>query len=152
MAHVKIWTDGACSGNPGPTGWAYKLEVWESDSSMPFAEKTGAGYIQFGTNNIGELTAVIEALKALKVFGTTVTVYSDSKYVINGITSWIHDWKKRGWKNSKKKPVLNKDLWVQLDLLASQHDITWKWVKAHNGDPNNELVDQLAVKQYADRM
>ncbi len=152
MAHVKIWTDGGCSGNPGPTGWAYKLEAYESDSTTPFATKLDSGYLAQGTNNIGELLAAINALAALKVPGTQVTLYSDSKYVINGITSWIHGWKQKGWKNSKKKPVLNKDLWIQLDLLNQQHDVTWEWVKGHSGDPNNEIVDQLAVQAYQEHM
>lgn len=152
MAHVKIWTDGACSGNPGPTGWAYKLEAWESEADKPFATKTGSGYMPDGTNNIGELVAVIEALEALKQPGLDVTVYSDSKYVIDGITSWIHGWKQRDWKNSKKKTVSNKDLWIRLDLLVSQHNVSWQWVKGHSGDSNNELVDQLAVNEYLSRM
>lgn len=134
---VDIYTDGACRGNPGPGGWGALLRYKGK-------EKTRYGGEANTTNNRMELTAVIKALESLNRPGCQVRVYSDSKYVLNGINEWISNWKKRGWKTAAKKPVLNVALWQELDALASQHDIEWHWVKGHSGDPGNERADALA--------
>ncbi len=136
---VIIYTDGACSGNPGPGGWAAALK-------FNGKEKQLSGGSAKTTNNRMELTAAIEALKALKR-SCRVTLYTDSKYLKNGIESWIHNWKKNGWKTAAKKPVLNEDLWRELDKLAAEHKVSWQWVKGHTGDKYNELVDTLAVTE-----
>jgi ribonuclease HI len=136
MKQVEIFTDGACKGNPGPGGWGALLRMGKHEKVMSGGEAET-------TNNRMELTAVIKALGAL-VEPCKVELYSDSKYVIDGITKWASSWVKRGWKTSAKKPVLNDDLWRELIGLASRHEITWHWVKAHNGHPENERVDQLA--------
>ncbi len=133
-----IYSDGACSGNPGPGGWgAYitKGGLIDPRSWYDGAAKT--------TNNIMELTAAIEGLYRIPK-GDEVEVRTDSKYVIDGITSWIHGWKKRGWKNSKQEPVKNKELWMRLDELASERKVKWTWVKGHAGEPGNEKADELA--------
>ena len=133
---VHIFTDGACKGNPGPGGWGAILK-YENIS------KEIKGFHPNTTNNIMELTAVIEALKAItrtcKIIFTT-----DSNYVKNGITKWIHQWKEKNWKTTGKKPVKNKDLWEILDQETQQHDITWEWVKGHSGHIENERADELA--------
>ena len=133
---VHIFTDGACKGNPGPGGWGAILKYGDH-------EKVLKGYSPETTNNIMELTAVIEALKSLtrpcKIILTT-----DSNYVKNGITEWIHSWKKKGWKTANKKPVKNKEYWQQLDVEVQRHTIDWKWVKGHSGHPENERADELA--------
>lgn len=133
---VDIFTDGACKGNPGPGGWgailragAHEKELWGGEAGT--------------TNNRMELTAVIEALKALKR-ASTVRVHTDSKYVQQGITAWIHSWKKNGWRTSGKQPVKNADLWQDLDALVQAHEVSWHWVKGHAGHPENERADQLA--------
>ncbi len=133
---IDIYTDGACKGNPGVGGWGALLR--------------GAGKTHelFGgeahtTNNRMELTAVIRALEALKR-SCRVRLHTDSKYVQQGISEWIHAWKKRGWKTADKKPVKNEDLWRQLDELAAQHEIEWLWVKGHSGHDGNERADELA--------
>ena len=136
-APLKIYTDGACSGNPGPGGWAAILLSGET-------EKTLSGGATQTTNNRMELTAAIMALRAL-TRPCTVTLYTDSKYVKNGIESWIHNWKRNGWRTANRKPVLNDDLWRALDELSQQHRISWHWVMGHNGDLHNEAVDKLAV-------
>ena len=133
---VQIFTDGACKGNPGPGGWGAILRFQDN-------EKEINGYKPLTTNNIMELMAVIESLKAIsKPFEIVIT--TDSKYVKNGITSWIHNWKKNGWKTAAKKPVKNKELWVELDHLIQKHNISWKWVKGHSGHIENERADELA--------
>ena len=133
---VQIFTDGACKGNPGPGGWGAILRFQDN-------EKEINGYESLTTNNIMELMAVIESLKAIsKPFEIEIT--TDSKYVKNGITSWIHNWKKNGWKTAAKKPVKNKELWVELDHLIQKHNISWKWVKGHSGHIENERADELA--------
>jgi len=136
MSHVEIFTDGACRGNPGPGGWGALLRFGGE-------EKTLFGGEQDTTNNRMELTAVIEALGALKR-PCDVTLTSDSTYVLKGIQEWMPNWKKRGWKTASKKPVKNVDLWKKLDVLIVEHKIDWQWVKGHSGHPENELADQLA--------
>lgn len=136
MSHVLIFTDGACRGNPGPGGWGALLRFGGE-------EKTLFGGEQDTTNNRMELTAVIEALGALKR-PCDVTLTSDSTYVLKGIQEWMPNWKKRGWKTASKKPVKNVDLWKKLDVLIVEHKIDWQWVKGHSGHPENELADQLA--------
>ena len=133
---VQIFTDGACKGNPGPGGWGAILRFQDN-------EKEINGYKPLTTNNIMELMAVIESLKAIsKPFQIEIT--TDSKYVKNGITSWIHNWKKNGWKTAAKKPVKNKELWIELDHLIQKHSVSWKWVKGHSGHIENERADELA--------
>jgi ribonuclease HI len=134
--HVTIHTDGACSGNPGPGGWGALL-------AAKGREKELSGGEPLTTNNRMELTAAIMALEALKV-PSQVELYTDSTYVRDGITKWVHGWKRNGWRTADKKAVKNDDLWKRLDAAASRHEVTWHWVKGHNGDPGNERVDQLA--------
>jgi ribonuclease HI len=131
-----MYTDGACRGNPGPGGWGVLLRFGE-------AEKTLYGGEPATTNNRMELTAVIRGLEALKK-PCRVKITTDSKYVLSGITEWMANWKKRNWRTANKKPVLNMELWQQLDSLVGQHEIEWEWVKGHSGHPENELADQLA--------
>lgn len=138
---IIIYTDGACSGNPGPGGWGALLEFGKHKKEI----KGGA---QDTTNNRMELTAAIEALNALKE-NCSVTLYTDSSYVKGGITSWLAGWKKRGWKTAGKKPVKNQDLWEALDVACSAHEITWRWVKGHAGHPGNEAADRLANEGMA---
>jgi len=133
---VQIFTDGACKGNPGPGGWGAILRYRDNEKEMN-------GYEPETTNNIMELTAVIEALKTLSR-SCTIVITTDSNYVKDGITKWIHNWKLKGWKTAARKPVKNKELWISLDELAENHDITWKWVKGHSGHPENERADDLA--------
>jgi len=133
---VEMYTDGACRGNPGPGGWGVLLRFGE-------AEKTLYGGESATTNNRMELTAVIRGLEALKK-PCRVKITTDSKYVLSGITEWMANWKKRNWRTANKKPVLNMELWQQLDSLVGQHEIEWEWVKGHSGHPENELADQLA--------
>jgi ribonuclease HI len=133
---VKIYTDGACKGNPGAGGWGALLEIGDREKELFGGES-------LTTNNRMELTAVIRALEALKR-RCTVQLHTDSKYVQQGITEWIHNWKKRGWRTADKKPVKNDDLWKELDELAQKHDIEWLWVKGHAGHNGNERADELA--------
>jgi ribonuclease HI len=138
MNEITIYTDGACSGNPGKGGWgAILIDAKE--------EKYLSGSNQLTTNNQMELKATIEALKAI-VKPHNIALYTDSQYVKNGITSWIFNWKKNGWKTANKKPVANKDLWIELDKYVKIHSVNWFWVKGHSGDHYNEIADQLAVK------
>ena len=133
---VEIFTDGACSGNPGPGGWGVILRYGEIEKEM-------SGGAADTTNNRMELTAAIEALEAL-TRTCKVVLHTDSVYVKDGITKWIANWKRNGWKTSAKKPVKNADLWQRLDAALGAHDITWKWVKGHAGHPENERADELA--------
>ena len=133
---VVVYTDGACKGNPGPGGWGALLR-WKGHEKELFGGERAT------TNNRMELTAVIEALSALKS-RCQVAVYTDSEYVRNGITTWIHGWKQRGWRTADKKPVKNVELWQRLEALAAQHDVQWHWVRGHDGDPGNERADALA--------
>ncbi|MDA9143560.1 ribonuclease HI [Gammaproteobacteria bacterium] len=138
MKTVNIYTDGACRGNPGIGGWGVLIEYENHNKEMFGGEK-------ITTNNQMELMAAIQGLKALSE-KCIVNLTTDSKYVMDGINSWIINWKKNNWKNSQKQNVKNKDLWIQLDKLNSQHDVKWYWVKGHSGHPQNELADQLANK------
>jgi ribonuclease HI len=139
---VTIYTDGACKGNPGPGGWG----AWLSSAGH---EKELWGGERGTTNNRMELTAVIEALASLKR-SCDIIVYTDSAYVKNGITSWIHGWKARGWTTADKKPVKNVELWQRLEALSALHKIDWRWVKGHAGDPGNERADSLANRGVDD--
>ncbi|MCF8178146.1 MAG: ribonuclease HI [Sulfuritalea sp.] len=133
---IDIFTDGACSGNPGPGGWGAILRKGDTEKELFGGEA-------LTTNNRMEMTAVIEALRALK--GTVqARVHTDSQYVQKGISEWIHGWKRRGWKTSNKEPVKNEDLWRELDRLAALHSIEWIWVKGHAGHVENERADVLA--------
>ncbi len=136
MSTVNIWTDGACSGNPGPGGWGAILRYGGTEKELSGAEAAT-------TNNRMELMGAISALEALKR-STKVTLHTDSKYVMDGVTKWIHGWKKNGWKTADKKPVKNEDLWKRLDAANASHDVTWKWVKGHADDVMNNRADELA--------
>ena len=138
---VVIYTDGACSGNPGPGGWGALLHYKGKSKELCGGEAET-------TNNRMELTAAIEAINSLKR-RSVVELHTDSTYVKDGITKWMVGWKKNGWKTAAKKPVKNKDLWLALDDAISQHRIQWKWVKGHAGDPGNEKADELANKGMA---
>ena len=136
MKRVDIFTDGACSGNPGPGGWGAVLRSGEHEKELCGGERDT-------TNNRMELTAAIEALEALTE-PCQVTLTTDSTYVRDGITRWLANWKKNGWRTTAKKPVKNQELWQKLDRQASRHDVIWKWVKGHSGHPDNERADMLA--------
>ena len=138
---AEIFTDGACSGNPGPGGWGALLRWGGREKELFGGEKDT-------TNNRMELTAVIRALESLKR-PVKVRLHTDSTYVMQGITKWIHGWKKNGWKTSAKEPVKNEDLWRALEEAVQRHDIEWKWVKGHAGHPENERADALANKGVA---
>ncbi|MDR0323357.1 MAG: ribonuclease HI [Treponema sp.] len=150
---LKIYTDGGCSGNPGPGGWAYVIIRQISQDSEIIEKKHGAE--KNTTNNKMELTAVIEALRALKTiegFPLKAVVYTDSQYVQKGITEWIHNWKRNSWRTADKKPVKNQELWTQLDSLAAEFEISWEWVKGHAGNEFNEMCDsmtQTAIKSIS---
>lgn len=135
---IEIWTDGACSGNPGPGGWGVLLVAGSKRKELFGGEPDT-------TNNRMELMAAIEALNALNK-PSAVRLHTDSTYVKDGLTKWIHGWKRNGWKTSAKKPVKNKDLWQALETACERHEIEWKWVKGHAGDPGNEKADALARK------
>jgi len=139
---VHIFTDGACKGNPGPGGWGALLKYGNHEKELK-------GFEPETTNNIMELTAVIEALKSL-TRSCSVIITTDSNYVKNGITEWIHSWKKKNWRTANKKPVKNKELWQGLDAEVQKHTIEWKWVKGHSGHPENERADELANKGILD--
>ena len=136
MPQVTIYTDGACSGNPGPGGWGAILISGEHRKELH-------GGNPETTNNRMELQAAVAALDALKM-ASTVDLYTDSVYVRDGITKWINNWKRNGWKTASKKPVKNEELWRALDEARSRHDIRWHWVKGHAGHPENERADELA--------
>ena len=133
---VEMFTDGACRGNPGPGGWGAVLRFSGKEKELFGGEETT-------TNNRMELMAVISGLKALQR-PCAVAVTTDSQYVKNGITQWIHNWKRNGWRTAAKKPVKNDDLWRMLDEVVALHDVTWHWVKGHSGHPENERADALA--------
>jgi len=141
---IKIYTDGGCSGNPGPGGWAFVIVGQTPAGSEVLAENKGGE--KSTTNNRMELRAVIESLKTLKTLpgGGALTVLTDSQYVQKGISDWIRKWKQNSWRTSDKKPVKNQDLWMELDCLAGDFSIDWQWVKGHAGHPENERCDELA--------
>jgi ribonuclease HI len=138
---VTIYTDGACSGNPGPGGWGAILTFGDTERELFGGEKAT-------TNNRMELMGAIAALESL-TRPCPVVLYTDSQYVQKGIKEWIHGWKKRGWKKADGKPVINTDLWQRLDLAAKPHKVDWRWVRGHSGDPMNERADGLARKGTA---
>lgn len=146
MAELFAYTDGACSGNPGPGGWGVLLLAREGDRIVK--ERTLNGGEAETTNNRMELLAAISALEALSK-PSRITVITDSTYVRNGVTGWIHGWKKNGWKTAARKPVKNADLWERLDTAQARHDVTWEWVKGHAGHPENERADELARQGMA---
>ncbi|WP_112321825.1 ribonuclease HI [Oceanibium sediminis] len=141
MNKIIAYTDGACSGNPGPGGWGVVLHATRDGKIVK--EKDLSGGAAETTNNRMELTAALEALTTLSR-PSSVRIVTDSTYVRDGITKWIHGWKRNGWKNAAKKPVKNADLWQALDAAAARHDVTWDWVKGHAGHPENERADELA--------
>ena len=142
MPPITIYTDGACSGNPGPGGWGAWLQSGDHKKELFGGEPET-------TNNRMELMAAIKALEALKRKPSKVELYTDSVYVRDGITKWIHNWKKNGWRTAAKKPVKNDDLWKELDAQISQHNISWHWVKGHAGIEGNEKADALANRGMA---
>lgn len=137
MKHVTIYTDGACSGNPGPGGWGAVLIYGEHEKEL-------SGHEEDTTNNRMEMLAVIKALEALKN-RCEIKLYTDSTYVMKGMTEWLEGWKARGWKTAGKKPVKNQDLWQALDEQVNRHQVKWHWVKGHAGDAGNERADALAT-------
>ena len=137
-----IWSDGACFGNPGPGGWGTIIRSVNNEVEL-------SGYSPKTTNNIMEMTGALEGLERCPE-GSSITLYSDSKYVVQGMSSWIHGWKKRNWKKADGNPVLNKELWQKLDKAASKRSIEWKWVKGHAGHEENERCDELAKQAIRD--
>ena len=141
MADLYAWTDGACSGNPGPGGWGVLMRAM--DGATVVKERELSGGEADTTNNRMELMAAISALEAL-TRPTALTITTDSAYVKNGIESWMHGWKRNGWKTADKKPVKNVDLWQRLDAAQARHKVIWKWIKGHAGHAENERADELA--------
>lgn len=141
MPDLYAYTDGACSGNPGPGGWGVLLIARDGDTVL--RERALSGGEAETTNNRMELMAAISALETLSK-PSALTVITDSAYVKNGVTEWMHGWKRKGWKTASKKPVKNVDLWQRLDAAQAQHQVTWEWVKGHAGHPENERADELA--------
>ncbi|MDE2112620.1 MAG: ribonuclease HI [Alphaproteobacteria bacterium] len=136
MSHIDIFTDGACSGNPGPGGWAAILRTGKHEKEL-------SGGVPATTNNRMELTAAIRALEALKQ-PASATVHTDSRYVMDGATKWLKRWKSNGWRTADKKPVRNDDLWRALDAAMARHTVSWRWVEGHSGHAENERADALA--------
>ncbi|QIR85837.1 ribonuclease HI [Paracoccus sp. AK26] len=141
MAELFAWTDGACSGNPGPGGWGVLMRAM--DGGTVVKERELAGGEALTTNNRMELMAAISALEALSR-PSAITITTDSAYVKNGVTQWIHGWKRNGWKTADRKPVKNAELWQRLDEAQRRHTVTWAWIKGHAGHPENERADELA--------
>ncbi len=141
MAELHAWTDGACSGNPGPGGWGVLMRATEG--AQVIRERELSGGEAMTTNNRMELMAAIMALEAL-TRPSAITITTDSAYVKDGITGWLHGWKRNGWRTAAKKPVKNADLWQRLDEAQARHDVTWKWIKGHAGHAENERADELA--------
>jgi len=141
MPQIFAYTDGACSGNPGPGGWGVLLIAREGESVLKERELYDGE--QETTNNRMELMAAISALEALER-ASDITIVTDSVYVKDGLTKWIHNWKRNGWKTAAKKPVKNEDLWKRLDEAVTRHSVAWEWVKGHAGHPENERADELA--------
>lgn len=146
MAELFAWTDGACSGNPGPGGWGVLMRAVENGATLK--ERTLCGGEGDTTNNRMELLAAISALEVL-ARPSTLTIVTDSAYVKNGVTEWIHNWKRKGWKTSTNKPVKNEDLWRRLDAAQARHTVRWEWIKGHAGHPENERADELAREGMA---
>ncbi|MDR0502701.1 MAG: ribonuclease HI [Treponema sp.] len=150
---LKIFTDGGCSGNPGPGGWAYVMVLQSSEGEKVTAQEKGSE--KNTTNNRMELTAVISALRVIKTADLPpearrfITLYTDSQYVQKGITSWIHTWKRNAWRTADKKPVKNKDLWEELDSLAGALSVKWEWIKGHAGNEYNEICDSMTQEAIA---
>ena len=144
LSEVEIFTDGACRGNPGPGGWAAILRFGE-------VEKELSGYEPDTTNNRMEMMAAIAGLEALKR-PCRVRLYSDSQYLRDGITKWIHGWKRNGWKTSAKKPVVNQDLWTELDRLVAEHRLQWTWTRGHSDHADNNRCDELATKAAREQL
>jgi ribonuclease HI len=143
MKHIQIYTDGACRGNPGPGGWGALLRYGDKEKKL-------YGAVEDTTNNRMEMTAAIEAIKAIKE-KCIIDLYTDSEYLKKGVQEWMPDWKKRNWKKADKKPVKNADLWQALDEVITSHQIAWHWVKGHSGHTENEIADGLA-NQAIDEM
>jgi len=141
MPNLIAYTDGACSGNPGPGGWGVLMRAVEGDEVLKQRELSGGA--ELTTNNQMELMAAISALEVLER-ASELTIVTDSTYVKNGVTRWIHGWKKNGWKTAAKKPVKNVELWQRLDEAQARHTVNWEWVKGHAGHPENERADELA--------
>ena len=146
MDSIIIYTDGGCRGNPGPGGWAYIIKVNQ-------IEKSRSGGDSYTTNNKMELTAVIRSLDAIlkdpELASRSIELHTDSQYVKNGISSWINNWVRNGWMTAAKKPVKNKELWVELKEVSDKLKVTWKWVKGHAGDPLNEACDQMVGEEMS---
>ena len=134
---IKVYTDGACKGNPGPGGWGVYIQSNEDEKEL-------YGGNPETTNNQMEMQAALEALKHLKDEDEVIELYTDSNYLRQGITEWIHNWKKNNWKTAAKKPVANRDLWIEISDLNEKMNVQWNWVKGHAGDPGNERADELA--------
>lgn len=141
MSELYAWTDGACSGNPGPGGWGVLMRALEGGVVLKARELSGGEAMT--TNNRMELMAAIAALEALSR-DTAITITTDSAYVKNGITTWMAGWKRNGWKTADRKPVKNVDLWQRLDAAQARHKVVWKWIKGHAGHAENERADELA--------
>lgn len=141
MTDLHAWTDGACSGNPGPGGWGVLMRALDGETVVKERELSGGEAAT--TNNRMELMAAISALEAL-TRPSAITITTDSAYVKNGVTGWIHGWKRNGWKTADRKPVKNADLWQRLDEARNRHQVTWAWIKGHAGHPENERADALA--------
>ncbi len=146
MAELLAYTDGACSGNPGPGGWGVLLQAKDGENIVKERELSGGEAVT--TNNRMELLAAINALETLAK-PSALTIVTDSTYVKNGVTGWIHGWKRNGWKTAAKKPVKNAELWQRLDAAQERHDVSWEWVKGHAGHPENERADALARQGMA---
>jgi len=146
MAELLAYTDGACSGNPGPGGWGVLLQAKDGENIIKERELSGGEAVT--TNNRMELLAAINALETLAK-PSALTIVTDSTYVKNGVTGWIHGWKRNGWKTAAKKPVKNAELWQRLDAAQERHDVSWEWVKGHAGHPENERADALARQGMA---
>lgn len=144
---ILAFTDGACSGNPGPGGWGVVLQARGQDGAVERSRELSGGEA-LTTNNRMELMAAISALEALSR-ATTLTVVTDSVYVRDGVTKWIHGWRRNGWKTAAGKPVKNEDLWKRLDAAGARHDVTWEWIKGHAGHAENERADELAREGMA---
>ena len=141
MPRLLAWTDGACSGNPGPGGWGVLMRAMDGNAVLKERELSGGEPLT--TNNRMELMAAIAALETLSR-DAAITITTDSAYVKNGVTGWIYGWKKNGWKTADRKPVKNVDLWQRLDAAQARHDVTWAWIKGHAGHAENERADELA--------